>query len=48
MKVENNALTALVEYAGDQPPASLPPEARFHPDDLVAEGELVSREGSPS
>ena len=35
LKVEGNELTALVEYAGDGPPEVLPPEADFHPEDLV-------------
>jgi F-type H+-transporting ATPase subunit epsilon len=39
LKVEGNELTALVEYAGDGPPRSLPPEADFHPDDLAREAE---------
>ena len=37
LKVEGNALTALVEYAGEEPPEQLPPEADFHPDDLAEE-----------
>ena len=37
LKVENNVLTALVEYAGDGPPETLPPEADFHPEDLAEE-----------
>jgi len=39
LKVEGNALTALVEYAGDGPPEVLPPEAAFHPDDLAEEAQ---------
>ena len=35
MKVQGDAVTALVEYAGVGAPAALPPEADFHPDDLV-------------
>ncbi len=37
LKVEEGAVTVLVEYAGDSPPAVLPAEADFHPDDLLAE-----------
>lgn len=39
LKVESDELTALVEYAGAEPPDLLPPEADFHPDDLVLEAE---------
>ena len=39
LKVEGDELTALVEYAGEGPPESLPPEADFHPDDLAEEAE---------
>jgi hypothetical protein len=37
--MEGDELTALVEYAGDGPPETLPPEADFHPDDLAEEAE---------
>jgi len=37
LKIESDALTALVEYAGEGPPDQLPPEADFHPDDLAEE-----------
>jgi F-type H+-transporting ATPase subunit epsilon len=37
LKVEGDELTAIVEYAGEGPPAVLPPEADFHPDDLARE-----------
>lgn len=37
LKIEGNELNALVEYAGDGPPEALPPEADFHPEDLVEE-----------
>ena len=37
LKVEGDELTALVEYAGEGPPEALPPEADFHPEDLVEE-----------
>lgn len=37
LRVEGDELTAIVEYAGDRPPETLPPEADFHPDDLVGE-----------
>ncbi len=37
LKVEKDELTALVEYAGDEPPEVLPAEADFHPDDLAME-----------
>ena len=37
LKVESDDLTVLVEYAGEGPPAELPPEADFHPDDLAEE-----------
>ena len=46
LKVEGDVLTALVEYAGDGPPEVTPPEADFHPDDLVEEAENEEREGS--
>lgn len=39
LKVEQDDLTALVEYAGDGPPETLPPEADFHPDDLLLEAQ---------
>ena len=39
LKVEKDELTVLVEYAGDGPPETLPPEADFHPDDLAAEAQ---------
>jgi F-type H+-transporting ATPase subunit epsilon len=39
LKMEGDELTALVEYAGDGPPETLPPEADFHPDDLAEEAE---------
>ncbi len=37
LKVESNDLTALVEYAGEEPPDQLPQGAAFHPDDLAEE-----------
>lgn len=37
LKVEDNELTVLVEYAGEGPPEELPPEADFHPEDLEQE-----------
>jgi len=37
LKVEDDELTVLVEYAGEGPPDVLPPEADFHPDDLAEE-----------
>ena len=37
LKVEENVLTVLVEYAGDGPPEKLPPEADFYPEDLEEE-----------
>ena len=40
MKVEGNEVTALVEYAGDTPPDTLPPGAEFHPEDLEEETDL--------
>ncbi len=46
LKVESNALTALVEYAGDQAPSILPPEAVFYPDDLAADSEAGTGGGS--
>ncbi len=46
MKVESNTITVLVEYAGDGPPAIFPPEADFHPDDLVAEETGARRRNS--
>jgi len=39
LKIEGNQLTALVEYAGDHPPETLPKEADFHPEDLEVEAE---------
>jgi F-type H+-transporting ATPase subunit epsilon len=36
LKVENDQVTILTEYAGDEPPASLPPEAVIHPEDVLA------------
>jgi len=39
LKVEKDELTALVEYAGEEAPETLPPEADFHPDDLAMEGQ---------
>jgi len=46
LKVEGKILTALVEYAGDGPPETLPPEADFHPDDLAEEA--AGEEGTGS
>ena len=37
IKVEADELTALVEYAGEEAPEVLPPEADFHPEDLAEE-----------
>lgn len=39
LKVEDNQVTILVEYAGDEAPDQLPETADFHPDDLIQEGE---------
>jgi F-type H+-transporting ATPase subunit epsilon len=47
LKVEGDVLTVLAEYAGDDPPEVLPPEADFHPDDLVEEATVEER-GDPS
>jgi len=37
LKVEGNDLTALVEYAGEEAPEVLPPEADFSPEDIAEE-----------
>jgi F-type H+-transporting ATPase subunit epsilon len=34
MKVENDQLTALTEYAGAEPPEEIPHEAVVHPEDV--------------
>lgn len=36
MKVEGDQVTALTEYAGDEPPEEIPQGAIIHPEDLVA------------
>ncbi len=35
LKVERDQVTLLTEYAGDEPPAELPPGAVLHPEDLT-------------
>ena len=42
LKVEADEVTILSEYAGEAPPEMLPPEADFHPDDLVADTEIAT------
>ena len=46
MKVEMDSVILLVEYAGEQPPETLPPEADFHPDDLEASAR-IAEPGNP-
>jgi F-type H+-transporting ATPase subunit epsilon len=36
LKVDKNHVTVLTEYAGDEPPEVIPPEAIIHPEDVVA------------
>lgn len=36
MKVEADQVTVLTEYAGTEPPASIPAEAVIHPEDVAA------------
>ncbi len=36
LKVEKNEVTVLTEYAGDEPPSVIPPEAIIHPEDIIA------------
>jgi len=36
MKVEDGAVTVLTEYAGDEPPEVIPPEAMVYPEDVTA------------
>jgi F-type H+-transporting ATPase subunit epsilon len=38
LKVENNQITVLTEYAGAEAPAVVPPEAVIHLDDLALAG----------
>ena len=46
LEVEGDEVTVLVEYAGDGPPETLPPEADFHPDDLAEEARGEARKSS--
>ncbi len=34
LKVEGDEVVVLTEYAGDEPPESVPPEAIIHPEDV--------------
>ena len=34
LKVEGDEVVILTEYAGDEPPESVPPEAIIHPEDV--------------
>jgi F-type H+-transporting ATPase subunit epsilon len=36
IKVEKDQVTVLTEYAGDEPPEMIPPEAIIHPEDIIA------------
>jgi F-type H+-transporting ATPase subunit epsilon len=41
LKVENNQVTVLTEYAGAEAPAVIPPEAIIHLDDVVFGNPLI-------
>ena len=36
MKVQDDQVTILTEYAGEEPPETIPPEAIIHPEDVLA------------
>ena len=36
LKVTDDQVTILTEYAGDEPPETIPPEAVIHPEDVLA------------
>lgn len=36
MKVQDDQVTILTEYAGAEPPETVPPEAIIHPEDVLA------------
>jgi len=36
LKVEKDQVTVLTEYAGDEAPEVIPPEAIIHPEDVIA------------
>ena len=36
LKVLRDQVTILTEYAGDEPPEEIPPEAIIHPEDVLA------------
>jgi F0F1-type ATP synthase epsilon subunit len=42
LKVEDDVVTVLTEYAGEAPPAELPPEAVFHQQDVKERIEQLS------
>jgi F-type H+-transporting ATPase subunit epsilon len=41
LKVVENQVTILTEYAGDAPPTVLPESARFDPEDVIEESALA-------
>jgi F-type H+-transporting ATPase subunit epsilon len=36
LKVQDDQVTVLTEYAGEEPPERIPPEAIIHPEDVLA------------
>lgn len=46
MKVENDRVTVLTEYAAHEPPDELPPEAVIYPEDVRSATDYASR-GNP-
>ncbi len=47
MKVEENRIIVLAEYAGDKPPEKLPVEADFDPEELEAEEKAAAKGKKP-